>query len=509
MKSGHPYRGKIFIIDRLRGDADLHIPSCVRPRVSGGTGLVMIQIDGLSRGQLERGLSEGRMPHLRRLMDSMGYRLHSLYSGLPSCTPGSQAELFYGVKNAVPSFAFLDPSNGKIVKMFSHGAATGIQKDLASRGRSLLAGGSSYSNIYDGGALRSSYCACQMGMGSILADLKSLGVLTLLFRHPASLLRILGLMAVEGFSGIRDVLRARPRLRMWRREAIFFANRIFVSVCLREIITVLAARDIRQKLPVVHVNYLGYDEHAHQRGPGSPTALAHLRNIDAAIFRLDRAIRGSGLTYRCWIYSDHGQESVQSFESATGRTLEAAIKEATGEARVIRVPHPHGRRQLPEIPARTWLVSNPGPLISLYPSFPLTLARKEAISEALVARAGVPLVFHSPEKGKVRACTPEGWRELPEGGGDILGSGHPFPEECIADLIALCQHPLAGPLIVSGWRPDGTSLSFFSESGAHGGIGRDEVHGFALFPPDVPPPKGKSYFRFLDIREMALGVLST
>jgi hypothetical protein len=481
----------------------------VKPRALDGIGLVMIQIDGLSRMQLERGLAEGRMPHLRRLMGREGYRLHSLYSGLPSCTPASQAELFYGVKNAVPAFAFLDPSTGKIVKMFSHGAATGIQKVLAGRGRSLLTGGSSYSNIYDGGALRSSYCACQMGLGSILADLGSLGLLTLLFRHPAGLLRIPGLMAMEGFFGLRDALRAKPRLNMWRREAIFFANRIFVSVCLREMITILAARDIRQKLPVIHVNYLGYDEHAHQRGPGSPTALAHLRNIDAAIFRLARAIRTSGKNYRCWIYSDHGQESVQSFESATGRTLEAAIEEATGGARVIRMPQLQGGRPIPEAPARTWLVSNPGPLVSLYPSYPLTLERKEAISEALVARARIPLVFHSPEKGRVRAFTPNGWRELPEEGGVILGSGHPFPEECIADLIALCQHPLAGPLIVSGWRPDGTPLSFFSESGSHGGMGREEVHGFALLPPEVPPPSEKPYFRFLDIREMALSLIST
>lgn len=479
-----------------------------KPGVTGGIGLVMIQIDGLSRGQLERGLSEGKMPHLRKLLAGMGYQIHSLYSGLPSCTPASQAELFYGVKNAVPAFAFLDPSTGKIVKMFSHGAATGIQKDLATRGQSLLAGGSSYSNIYDGGALRSSYCACQMGLGGILADLGSLGLLTLLFRHPASLLRILGLMAVEGFFGLRDVIQAKPRPGMWHREAIFFANRIFVSVCLREIITLLAARDIRQMLPVVHVNFMGYDEHAHQRGPGSLTAIAHLRNIDAAIFRLDRAIRKSGKPYRCWIYSDHGQESVVSFESATGRTLEAAIEEATGAARIIRVPNPQGVQAIPDSPAQTWLVSNPGPLISLYPSFPLTLARKEAISEALVARAGVPVVFHSPEQGRVRAFTPEGWRELPEDAEAILGSGHPFPEECIADLIALCQHPLAGPLIVSGWRPDGTPLSFFAESGSHGGMGREEVHGFALLPSDAPIPPEKPYFRFLDLRKMAFGAIS-
>lgn len=450
-------------------------------------GLVMIQIDGLSRSHLERAMAEGRMPHLQKLSAQAGYRTHSLYSGLPSCTPASQAELFYGVKNAVPSFAFVRPGTRKVVKMYSHETAAGIQKDLEGRGRCLLKGGSSYSNIYDGGAKRCSYCACQMGLGAIFANLGSLGILPFIFRHPLRMLRTLGLMAMEAGHAAGDTIRARVRPEMWRREAVFFVNRIFVSVFLREVITLLAARDIRQGLPVVHVNFMGYDEHAHQRGPGSRPAIAHLRKIDAVISRLDRAIGKAGRAYRFWIYSDHGQEGVKSFESETGRSLEAALDELIGAA---------------------WLVSNPGPLIGLYPDTPLTLARKEEISLALVREAGVPAVLHSPEKGRVRACTAEGWRELPTDGHILLGPGHPFPEECIADLIALCQHPLAGPLIASGWRVGEAPLSFFRESGSHGGMGREETHGFAFLPADVPLPSGKTYFRFLDLREKALEILN-
>ena len=480
-------------------------PEAGRDRAK-GVGLVMIQIDGLSRGHLESALAEGRMPHLQKMISKSSFRIHSLYSGLPSCTPASQAELFYGVKNAVPAFAFLEPKTGKIEKMFSYGTATGIQQKLEGMGQSLLEGGSSYSNIFDGGALRSSYCACQMGFGGILADLGSLGILPLIFRHPIRLLWILALMAMETVHAIGDIVRAKVRPAMWRREAVFFVNRIFVSVFLRETITILAARDIRQQLPIVHVNYMGYDEHAHQRGPGSFPAKAHLGKIDVAISRLDRAIVKSGKSYRCWIYSDHGQEAVQSFESVTGKTLEAAIEEISGGMPVVRVPDPHRPWEIPESDSRSWLISNPGPLISLYPSTPLTTAQKEEISLALVSQAKVPMVFHSPEKGRVRVCTRKGWHELPEDVHSILGPGHPFPEECIADLIDLCQHSLAGPLIVSGWRPTETPLSFFTESGAHGGMGREEVHGFALLPPEIELPADRPYFRFLDIREMALSL---
>ena len=71
-------------------------------------GLIMIQIDGLSQPQFERALKHGELPFLRRLIKREHYQLHAHYSGLPSTTPAVQAELFYGVKGAVPAFSFRD-----------------------------------------------------------------------------------------------------------------------------------------------------------------------------------------------------------------------------------------------------------------------------------------------------------------------------------------------------------------------------------------------------------------
>jgi hypothetical protein len=52
-----------------------------------------------------------------------GYGLHTLYSGLPSSTPSVQAELFYGVKGAVPAFSFTDRSSGQIFRMYDPSSA--------------------------------------------------------------------------------------------------------------------------------------------------------------------------------------------------------------------------------------------------------------------------------------------------------------------------------------------------------------------------------------------------
>jgi predicted AlkP superfamily pyrophosphatase or phosphodiesterase len=49
--------------------------------------LLIVQIDGLSRVVLERGLASGHMPFLKRLLRRHGYRLEPMSVGLPTSTP--------------------------------------------------------------------------------------------------------------------------------------------------------------------------------------------------------------------------------------------------------------------------------------------------------------------------------------------------------------------------------------------------------------------------------------
>ena len=110
-------------------------------------GLVMIQIDGLGHRVLTRALAEDRMPFLGHLVRDEGYRLHELYAGVPSNTPAFQGELFYGVPGAVPGFGFVDPEDGRPVAMLQQPAAQRVEARLSGKGRGLLEGGSSWSNI--------------------------------------------------------------------------------------------------------------------------------------------------------------------------------------------------------------------------------------------------------------------------------------------------------------------------------------------------------------------------
>ena len=97
-------------------------------------GLVLIQVDGLSRPQMEEALAHGRLPFLARLIDRHGYRIYSQYSGMPSSTPAMQAELFYGVKCAVPAFSFYDRQTRRIFRMFQPRSAEEMERRLMGSG---------------------------------------------------------------------------------------------------------------------------------------------------------------------------------------------------------------------------------------------------------------------------------------------------------------------------------------------------------------------------------------
>ena len=104
-------------------------------------GLVLVQIDGLSKRSLEKALAKN-MPTLRRFIGREGYQLHDVYSGLPSTTPAAQAELFYGARTAVPAFVFVDRATGQAVKMISSDVAAKVEKQISLQGRGLLTEGS-------------------------------------------------------------------------------------------------------------------------------------------------------------------------------------------------------------------------------------------------------------------------------------------------------------------------------------------------------------------------------
>ncbi|MEP4682225.1 MAG: hypothetical protein ABJ015_11315, partial [Rhodopirellula bahusiensis] len=246
-------------------------------------GLIMIQIDGLSRRELENAIEQGRMPFLKSLLDRQGYRLHSFYSGLPSSTPAVQGELFYGIKTAVPAFGFVDHETNQSVLMFSPDAAAKVQKHISEGKIGLLHGGSSYCNIYDGGADESHFCAASIGWDQILRAVGPSRIAVVVIGYGFSLVRATRLVFVEIWIGLFDFLRRAITGRELWQELLMIASRVVVAVGLRELTIISASMDAARGLPIIHWNLLGYDEHAHRRGPSSRFARWTLKGIDRCL----------------------------------------------------------------------------------------------------------------------------------------------------------------------------------------------------------------------------------
>ena len=76
-------------------------------------GLVMIQVDGLSRTQLEAALQRGKMPFLSRLINQEGYRLHTHFPGVPTSTPAIQGGIILRGQASCPRLQLPGPSKQK------------------------------------------------------------------------------------------------------------------------------------------------------------------------------------------------------------------------------------------------------------------------------------------------------------------------------------------------------------------------------------------------------------
>lgn len=500
------------------------------PRSAGtetAPGLIMVQIDGLSRAQLETALKKGRMPCLNHLLREEGYHLQTLYSGLPASTPSVQGELFYGVKGFVPAFSFMKRETGKIVRMFEIESVAEVQRSLALQGEGLLQGGSSYANIYTGGAEESHFCPETFGWDHFIKAGNPFAMIAVVLLHGFSLVRTAGLLVLETLLAVVDCVRGLIDGRDLWKEVKFVPTRVAISILLRDLVTVGAMFDVARGLPIVHLNYIGYDEQAHRRGPSSNFAHWSLKGIDDSIKRLVQSARASTRRdYDIWIYSDHGQEEVVPYAVENGKTIHEAVKALDSLGR-LRLDSDRKRGEQFERSRwvggsfLNWLVGEPdytdnspfvmtamGSMAHIYVPTPLVPDAQDRIAQKLVTEANVPLVLIKATSNSVRAWTSAGKFELPQDKEKILGANHPFLAEATSDLIALCQHPDSGDILLSGWRLGRRSVSFPLEYGSHTGPGSEETRGFALLPVIAPVVRNShDYLRPLDLREGALHTL--
>ncbi len=506
------------------------------PRVEGAEtepGLVFIQIDGFSGVQLKEAIAHKEMPFLKGLLQKEYYRLYPHYPGLPSSTPSVQGELFYGIKQVVPAFAFLDRESNKIFRMYDSEAVLEVERRLARQGQGLLEGGSSYSNIYSGGAQESHFCATSLGWAKIWKDVNLINFFILVLTHLPSVVRMFALTAWEVVLGIVDFGRGVLKGESFKKELKFVYLRALICVLLRELVALGAKIDIARGLPIIHLNLLGYDELAHNHGPSSPSAHWSLQGIDRAIEKIYRkALHSPRRSYDVWIYSDHGQEDTVSYAMKYNRSVQEAVAEIFKEfdATADFLPLDKNGEQLQRARFlglsfierifsdtsiaednsldKKLVVTAIGPTGNIYLPRKMSKEEMHRFARKLVDKAKIPVLMLPEEYNQVRVWTEEGEFTLPQDAKKIFGDGHPFLTQVTEDLIRVCHHPNAGDFTFMGFRPGQKPMTFPIENGSHAGPGPEETNGFALLPIDIiPKQREQAYLTPTDLRIAALRFL--
>ena len=496
-------------------------------------GLLLIQIDGLARKQFEAALAKGRMPFLRSLLRRHDYELGTFYSGLPSATPAVQGEIFYGQCCAVPSFGFVDRKTKRVAAMFHPDWAKKIEAGMAAEHEPLLKDGSSWSNIYSGGASpeNTHFCAAGIGLGDFHKSISLFGLLSIFVLQFPAVLRAVGLFFLEILISIWDVIQGVRSGESIAKEIKFVISRIFVCIALREIVTIGAGVDLARGLPVVHVNFLGYDEQSHRRGPGSAFAHWSLRGIDFAIKKLYRgAERSERRDYQIWIYSDHGQERARAYDDTHPASIEGAIQEAVAHFRQAarrqsrRVQESNSRASwaggkqvrkrlekraaaepLSEEENNLFAVAAMGPVGHVYFAWDMSVEEKKAYARWLVDKHQVAGILFRTAPGEALWVHARGSWKVPEEAAKHLPHEGELKQAVAQDLLKLAEQEYSGDLILLGWASEGQPWTFAQERGAHGGLGVNETQGFLLVPAKTRfPESARAFVRPGDLRKAAL-----
>ncbi|MBE9502546.1 MAG: alkaline phosphatase family protein [Proteobacteria bacterium] len=503
-------------------------------------GFILIQIDGISYPVLVKAMEKGYTPTMAKLINKNGYRLSHYQCPMPSNTPYVQAGMMYGYNKGIPGFRWLEKKKGLSVTFKEASSAALIEERISKKRIGILKGGSSYLNLFTGGAERSVFTLSTFAASNLLKKKKlpQLDIFILFFLYASNLVRtsayIIIDLCLEIFEWIAVLLLRKKR----RREGIFPLIRLINNVICREVETAGAMTDIIRGVPSVHLTYNGYDEISHHRGPEFTGSLRVLRGIDRKLKKIIHATNsGKKRKYDIYIFSDHGQTASTPFLHKYGETLAHFIQKTTPEElEIMEFNSPQevvlyeGRKYMNELAlltlnvprllynlfdiVRAWslknepkalpflwkeekeqvFVNDSGPLAHIYFNFKKNKIPFEEIEtkypefvKSLLSHEGIGVVTAHSSSGKPT----------------IVKWDKHLKEEDKEQFLRLADDENAGDIIVQGAFDGKEIINFEEQLSGHGGLGGGQNEPFFLLPPDslldpssINDPKDLYHFFF-------------
>jgi uncharacterized membrane protein YvlD (DUF360 family) len=295
-------------------------------------GVILFEVDGLAEPVLRKAIAEGHVPNMARWLADGTHRVVRWECDLSSQTGASQAGLLLGSNEDMPAFRWYEKDTGQTM-VSNHGKdATEIERRHSDGGGLLAVDGASRGNMFSGDAPR---CAATM---SAIRDRQrsSASEYFAYFADPYGFTRTIGRYLWDVFLERRAARRQRKAgaqhidrggLYPWMRGAI--------TVVMRDLNVASLMGDIVEGVPVAYATFVGYDEVAHHSGIEEPDAFAVLKQHDAQLSRLERAVEQAPRPYHLVVLSDHGQTQGRPFRQRYDTKLEDLVQEAIADGEVF------------------------------------------------------------------------------------------------------------------------------------------------------------------------------
>lgn len=477
----------------------------------GGSGLLVVQLDGLALPVLRRAIAGGQAPNIARWIGS-SHVLTGWWATIPCTTPASMAGFLYGDRT-VPAFRFWDRRSARLLAAGNPADSRLVESRFAPDS-GLLRDGTAVSTTYTGGSSRA---YLTISKATRVRDLGSgstyLSFFIRPFLLPGALIMTIGEVLKELHQGHRQRVRnVQPRIR---RKGGYVVLRGLTNVLLRKLNLSLVAEEMAHGSPIIFVDFVDYDEIAHHAGPERPEAMRSIEGLDGVLAALEEVARSVSTRYDLVLLSDHGQSLGAPFPEVTGVTFPdhvAALMRTQGSEASVLTTTEGGEERGPmnallssvvgegeRRPEATVtdsddpevVVTGGGNLGMIW--FPrldtrLTLSQIDALWPDLVpgllSSPCVGLVLSTDDAGQPVVMGAKGSRGLgPQGTLDGEDPLFGYPSRTGADLARLHGLVDAGDLVVISTVDEwGGIHAFEGQVGSHGGIGGPQNEAVLIHP---------------------------
>jgi hypothetical protein len=156
------------------------------------------------------------------------------------------------------------------------------------------------------------------------------------FADPYGFMRTIALYLWDVLLELRAARRQRKRGEQHvTRGGAYPLMRGAITVVMRDLNVATLMADIVEGVPVVYSTFVGYDEVAHHSGIEQPDAFAVLKQHDAQLARLERAVEQAPRPYHLVVLSDHGQSQGRPFRQRYGIELKELVGSALADGEVF------------------------------------------------------------------------------------------------------------------------------------------------------------------------------